>query len=315
VSLFFWHTPFVMLGLSVVATCAGLVFGPASGAIVPQLVGKDELARANAMMATGGNIGKTVGRIGSGLVVAAAGFSTVFALNAITFIISAVLIASVSWSSRGATPELGQRLQKMNWRLPFKHDAIRPVLLSSCTATFMTGFSMTAETVLVFDFNAGAMGLGALTACWGAGMVAGSWLAGYALREDNEMNYLLLGRLAMGASIAGVGLTPWFLGTLPCYFIGGAGGGLLLVASQGIMQRNIAQAMLGQLLATTESIKTAALGIGLLAAGTVVAAIGAQHTYLIVGIGVMVGAVPVALAVLKDRAPATQLRLGAAATA
>ena len=41
--------------------------------------------------------------------------------------------------------------------------------------------SMTAEAPLVFELGAGAVGLGALTACWGAGMVGGSWSAGQVL--------------------------------------------------------------------------------------------------------------------------------------
>jgi MFS family permease len=308
--LFFWQAPTAMLGISVIATIAGLIFGPAAGAAVPALAGGEDLARVNALLATGGNIGKTIGRVGSGIVIAAAGYASVFAVNAVTFIISAILIASVSGSFGDSLDSARGKLQKMSWRLPFKDDAVRPVLLSSCAATFMTSFSMTAETVLVFDFEAGPLGLGALTACWGLGMVGGSWYAGRVLTPDSEMRGLLAGRVAMGVSIATVGLTPWFWTTLPSYLIGGAGGGILLVASQCILQRSVPGGMLGQLLATTESIKTAALGLGLLCAGSAVAALGSQHTYLLVGVGVLIGAVPIALSVLgrrQSRSPRTAM--------
>lgn len=88
-TLLLWHTPWAMLSVSAVATAAGLVFAPAANAAIPNLAGEDGLARANALIATGGNVGKALGRLGAGALVGLLGLTFVFALNAVSFLASA----------------------------------------------------------------------------------------------------------------------------------------------------------------------------------------------------------------------------------
>src|SRR4051812_16764086 len=55
------HAPVAMLALCAVATLAGNVHGPASAAAIPAVAGPDDLSWANGLLATGGNVGKTIG--------------------------------------------------------------------------------------------------------------------------------------------------------------------------------------------------------------------------------------------------------------
>jgi len=96
---------------------------------------------------------------------------------------------------------------------------------------------MTAEVPLVFQLHAGAVGLGALTACWGAGMAGGSWYAARMLNEDNETMGVLMGRLAMAAGVGLVAFAHALDPALGCYLLGGVGGGFMGVASQSIVLR------------------------------------------------------------------------------
>ena len=98
----------------------------------------------------------------------------------------------------------------------------------------------------------------------------------------------------MGAGIASVALTPVFWPALGAYAVGGCAGGFLLVASTSMVQRAATDATRGRALATAEGAKTAAFGVGVLLAGTVVSHLGPQPTYALVGVGVMVSALPVA---------------------
>src|SRR4051794_27746706 len=94
--LVFVHTPAALLGVSALATASGAAYGPAAGAAIAQLAGDRDLAWANGRVATGGNLGRTAGRIGAGVVVAALGPGAVFALDAASFATSALLTASVA---------------------------------------------------------------------------------------------------------------------------------------------------------------------------------------------------------------------------
>jgi MFS family permease len=297
--LLVWHVPAAMLAVSTVATAAGLVFAPAANAAIPILAGEERLAKANSIVATGGNVGKTIGRLGGGALVGVLGFPIVLGLDAITFLVSAALIVSAHGDYDGARPAGADppRLASWrNWTLPLEHPILRPLVLCACVATFATSFSMTAETVLVFDFHAGALGLGAMTSCWALGMIAGSWFSGRALHADNEASGLFLGRVAMG--IALVGLAPVFWPVLVCYAAGGAAGGFLMVAAQSLVQRHTEDAWRGRVSAAADALRTAAFGVGVLAAGFGVGVLGPRQTYVLVGLGVL-GSAAVALRLVR----------------
>jgi predicted MFS family arabinose efflux permease len=135
-------------------------------------------------------------------------------------------------------------------------------------------------------------------------MVGGSWLAGRLLDADTEALGLFGGRLLMGAGIASVAATPVFWPALGSYLIGGAAGGFLLVASTSMVQRAASDATRGRALAAAEGAKTAAFGIGVLLAGTVVAHLGPHTTYAVVGVGVLVSSLPVARLLVGARVAA-----------
>jgi MFS family permease len=311
--LVFDHGPVALLSISVVATMAGVAFGPASAAAVPTMVEPDRLAWANGRLATAATAGKTVGRIGSGLVIAAAGYQAVFLVDSLTFVASALLIRSIAADFGGGAPEVAEKHPAAPWRFIARHPLLAPVMFSWCIATFMTSFSMTAETVLVFDLQGGSIGLGLLAAGWGLGMVAGSWLSGRWLHEGNEPTALFGGRLLMGLGILAVGLSPVFWPTVAFYVVGGAAGGLLLVAAQSILQRHSPAPIRGRLMGVAEALRSASFAVGALSAGFVIEGIGAQRTYLLVGLGVIVSALPV-LALVRRTGGPQPLRPGRVAT-
>jgi MFS family permease len=304
----FVHTPGMLLALCALATLAGNVHGPAAAAVIPAVAGEEHLSWANGLLATGGNVGKTAGRLGGGLLVAAVGAGAVFALNALTFLVSAALIWSVREAvaarPRGVASPRPQRGGRQGWATLAADPTLRLVIGSSCLATLMTSFTMTAEAPLATAFGAGPAGLGALAASWSLGMIGGSALAARRLHAGNEPEGLFGGRVLMGAGIACVALTPVFWPALACYVVGGAAGGFLLVASTSMIQRAASEETRGRALASAEAAKTAAFGLGVAAAGVVVGHVGPQVTYAFVGLGVLASAVPLARLVRLRRAEA-----------
>lgn len=306
----FVHAPVPLLALCALATLAGNVHGPASAAAIPAVAGAQSLSWANGLVATGGNIGKTAGRLGGGLLVAAVGIGCVFALDALTFAISALLVwsvrvevtAALRAAAAAATRDAHVPGGRAGWAALLRDPTLRLVIGSSCIATLMTSFTMTAEAPLASVFGAGALGLGALAASWSLGMIGGSALAARVLDVDNEPLGLFGGRVLMGLGILSVAATPVFWPALLSYVVGGAAGGFLLVASTSMVQRAASDAIRGRALAAAEGAKTAAFGIGVLTAGTVVGRLGPHATYALVGVGVLVSALPVArLVALRAR--------------
>ncbi|HEY0364727.1 MAG TPA: MFS transporter, partial [Solirubrobacteraceae bacterium] len=309
VALFLVHTPGALLGLGLVATAIGTIFGPASGAAIAHVAGERHLTWAGSVIATGTNVGKTAGRLLAGAVIAAAGVGGVFLLDALTFLLSAWLIASVrgafSGHLTGPAPGEEQRPPEPTGpgglRLVIGQRTVRLVVASACVSTFATAFSMTAEVPLVFELGAGAVGLGALTACWGAGMTAGSWWAGRSLHGENEASGVLAGRLVMAAGVGLTAVAPSLGPMLGCYLLGGLGGGFMGVAAQSLLMRSAPDRLRGRMLGAIESARNLAFGLGVVGAGALVGLLGPRPVYAAVGLTMALGTLPVASLVGRQR--------------
>jgi MFS family permease len=303
------HTPVALLGLGLLASAIGTVFGPASGAAIAHVAGEQHLSWASSIVATGTNVGKTAGRLAAGALIAAFGVSSVFVLDAVTFLASACVIASVRRGFSGPLtgPAPGEapapEPKAGGLRLLLANRTARLLVATACISTFATAFTMTAEIPLVFELGVGALGLGALTACWGGGMVLGSWYAGRALHRGNEATGVLAGRLTMAAGVTLVALSPALGPMLVCYLVGGAGGGFMGVAAQSLLMRSTPDHQRARMLGAVEACRNVAFGLGVVGAGAAVSLAGARPVYAVVGVGMALGTLPVAALVASLGGP------------
>ena len=311
VTLALVHTPPALLALGLASAAIGTVFGPASGAAVGHVAGEQQLAYATSVIATGSTVGKTTGRLVAGAAIAAFGAGSVFLMDALTFVISASLIASLrrgfSESNASGAPAREEEPQdargQVGIRYVLSHNVLRPVVAAACISTFATAFSMTAEVPLVFEMGAGAVGLGALTACWTVGMLVSTWLVRGALHSGNEATAVLIGRLAMAAGVGLVAMAPTLAPALGCYLFGGAGGGLMGVAAQSLIVRNTPDRLRARVLGAIDACRNVTFGVGVVLAGTLVGLTGPRPIYGLVGVTMAIGALPVARLVLRLGGP------------
>jgi len=92
--------PFVdsATGLVALAAVTGVATGfffPAANAAIPNLVPEEELANANSLTVTVDTLAMTVGPVAGALLFAAWGPSVPYAVNAVTFLLSAALVARI----------------------------------------------------------------------------------------------------------------------------------------------------------------------------------------------------------------------------
>jgi MFS family permease len=162
---------------------------------------------------------------------------------------------------------------------------------------------MTAEVPLAVELGGGAVALGVLAAGWGAGMVAGSSLAGRLLHAGNEATGVLSGRLTMAVGLGLVALAPELPEVTASYVLGGLGGGFMGVASQSLILRRAPEAVRARTLAALDACRNMSFGAGVIAAGAVVGLLGSRPVYALVGIGVLFGCLPLAVLVSRLGGP------------
>lgn len=283
-------SPLALVLAALAATAANAPFRAASSAAVPNLVGPDQLTWANGVMTTAFSTSLLVGPLVGGALVGAVGPGSVFALNAVSFLVSAVVIARLPGRFAEARPAAGEAHEAppTSWRKLAADGRRRRLFAVTSLAFTAFGITLVADLPLVDHFGGGSVAYALLTTLWGAGAVAGSVLAAR-LPRRYEPAALVGGAAAMGLSLGAIAVMPNLALAIVVGVIGGAGDGVLFVPWYSMMQRGTPDAERGTAFAMADTLDQTAFVAGMVVAGPLVAAIGVRPTYLFPGV-LMVGA-------------------------
>lgn len=306
VALAFADRPELLIVLAFVATVCEMPFMPASQAAIPNLAEPQDLAWANGLVSQAFSIGITIGPLVGGVLVGAFGDGPAFAINAASFVVSALLV----WSVPGRFQE---RRHDADGRadVPFTEGArvvlrtrvLLWVVVAEVIAFLLVGWAMVADAPLAELFGVGSIGYASLVSAWGIGMLIGSFLAGRHLGERRiEIPILLVCMIVDGVMIVLMGLSPWFSVILAVSVVGGAASGVVNVVRQTFFQRSVADRIRSRVFAVVEVVASASFIIGLATAGPAIEVVGVRAAYVIAGVGFAVGALAL-VPVLRTRVP------------
>jgi MFS family permease len=267
---------------------ARTIFNPTVRAAFPSVVGGGDLTRANALIAGTFSTSIMVGPVLGGLLVASIGVDAAFLADAVTYLISAILLSTVPlpYPSRESEEEEGFVREL---RSGFAYLLGARVPLAIVVGAFLTiltiNATVPAEVFLAKEtFGAGDAGYGLLVSLWGGGMVLGS--AMMAVLGD-RINLVLLYFLSIfvGASaLVGTGLAPAFVLALGALTVEGAATGIDNVATDTILQKRVPEAFLGRVFSIRFLGYSAGEALAYPLGGLLVDAVGPSSTYLLAGI-------------------------------
>lgn len=285
------EAPAILLALAIAASLAASPFAASSAAAMPNLVDAHDLGWANSMVAGGRHLGMTLGPAIGGVVVASAGAATVFTLNAISFFVSAAVIATVR--GRFSGDRSGEDLYRgvhagvsFVWR-----DAIlRRMMLAEAVLVLGLGLMQVARVPLAESLGIGSVGLGVLTGLWGAGLLIGSF-SGRFLDARREPMAFLAGLVGVAVAAFAIGVSPWFTAIVGLHLVVGLADSLDLVAGQGIRQRRTPDVVLGRVLAANSSLVVLAQMLGYATAGLMLHIVRPRGVYVACGVVVALSAV------------------------
>lgn len=209
------------LGFGVLIAFVGLhglgsgLFQPAFGGILPLLVEEPSLGSANALIGISRQAAIVIGPAAAGLIYGLAGSSAIFGADAMSFLVSAALLAPARPRAFDRAPSEGLRSELTSG---LRYVAQVPWLwrtITTFTLVLMTAFAATQVLLpkLVEDkWHGGVGSYGLLFTLQGVGMVIGSVVLGQTspTRRRGVLIYSLLA-LNTGVGIF-LGLSPWFVG-------------------------------------------------------------------------------------------------------
>jgi len=219
-------TPTLLLLLTFLIGLGGALSAPAWQAIVPELVPRRELPTAIALNSAGFNLARATGPAVGGLIVAASGPSTVFWLNAASFM--GVIFVIYFWKpvprEHSALPERMGSAIAAGMRFARHSPALRAVLVRTIAWMFPASALMALLPVVATrQLGLDATGYGILLASLGLGAVAGA-VALPRLRARLSIDRLVvILTLLFAASLVGLALIHSFLSLNLVLMLAGVG--------------------------------------------------------------------------------------------
>lgn len=287
----------IVYAVAAVEAVLGAIINPARQAIVPGIVGADELGTANGLIAVSDNLARLIGSPLGGAAFAFWGLGGIVLVDAATFVVTALLVLCTR-RGIGRVPADGQAsgqageepVAQTERRL--LHDWVEGLrtLLGSGTLRTMTAIAVLAGAAqgiflvlfivyLTEDVGAGDAGVGLVRGLQAVGGVLGGLVTGRLLRRFGARAVVGVGFLVF----AGLLLVTWNLAPFTTALAVYAGlfiaMGIPAVATGTgeitIVQSATPPAALGRVIAAVTTLGGAAQGVGLLLGGVLAETVGA----------------------------------------
>lgn len=292
-----------LIGFSLVLVLAAIVlvytftalFNPANQAMLPRLVGREQLEDANGALSATVQLSQTIGAGVGGLIIAAAGASTGLGINAATYALSAAFIFQIA-SEFGKIPEGPARVRRS-----VRKDLIEgfsymknhlPVLeltlgflpcnfLIILIPTFLVVYSASSfgSSAATFGFLVASVSLGGVVGALSVGRVRARRFAGISYAVTFLGCGVAAALMVFGHSfptaVAGAALFGWSVGFCNTVFL-------------ATMQAIVPNAVLGRVLSIDMVGSNVAIPAGLIVGGVLASAYGILFAFTLVAIGMLV---------------------------
>ncbi len=294
------HIALVYLIALAVATI-GLLFRPAKTAIVPLIVGEDQLVAANSASSLNETLADLLGYPLAAAIVAALGtlIGAAFVLDSATYLVSAVLLWIMAvprqelggepFSARAIWREMGE-----GWRFLTHEAELFANTVVSAVAQLAFGAEIVCSliyaqrvldrTMLPFPEN-----YGWLMASLGFGSVVGGVAIGWLGANVPKGPMTIAGFVALGAGMVGAGLTTSPIVAIGLFFVIGFANMLYLVPTITLFQERTPQRLFGRVVSTRQALTFGAMALSMGLAGWLAGMLGAAAV-LMLGGGLIVAA-------------------------
>jgi MFS family permease len=267
-------------------------FDPASSAAFPNLVDDEDLGPANALFGSLWGTMLALGAALGGIVAATLGQNAAFAIDAVSFALSALLIARIT---RPFSTDLSEG-EEHPGIVPATTETVRYAGRDHRVLALLSvkaGFGLAAGVLVLISvfaedvFHAGAIGIGVLMAARGIGALIGPFLGRQvAGPRDRHLFSAIGGALAVfGLGYATFGLMPTLLLAAPAIAVAHLGGGAQWTLSSYGLMRIVPDHIRGRIFAFDGALITLTLTISSLVTGWAATTFGARPTA--VGLGVV----------------------------
>lgn len=261
----------------IIESTLGLFFRPAENALLPKLVGEDQLLSANSLNALNDNLARLGGPALGGLLLGLLGFYSVVIVDAATYLLAAVLIlfvqvpesarprAAAAEATASARSALGNLWTEWKAGLAVVKNSQLLAGLFIVIGIMLFGDAILSAILVVFVQN--DMGLSAVEFGWmmtarGIGGLIGGVLAAQLGARFLPGRLLSIGLLASGAAVVVAVAFPTLSIVLPLLVLVGVMALIAMVSAQTMMQKGTADIYLGRVFGLFGAVSAGVMFVG-----------------------------------------------------
>ena len=284
------HLVWLLYTLLCLETILWALFEPGRSAVIPNITGESEVVLANTLSTTTWSVNFFMGFAVGGVLAAYFGRQTVFVLNSLSFVLSALIIGRMKFSEPHAEnrPPLKARdfadfsPIREGIRYVWKDPRLRTTIFVKAGLGVMGAnwvllpiFGQRIFPVHRAGFNpsqAGMLGMSLLMACRGVGAIIGPVLAGYwAGGIEKRMRVgILIGYLAGAAGYLMLGNAPGLAMACAGIMLAHAGGSTLWVFSSTLLQLQTEDRFRGRVFSAEWACSVVTMSLSSSAAGVLI---------------------------------------------
>ena len=290
--------------VALVATYSALsaLFLPTGKGAIPRLVPREDLTSANALMGASFNFAVAAGPAVGVFLVAGPGARVAFALDAATFLFSALLISRLPSLAPDAPEEDLDVAEEVQGTAPgffsevreglaylLSHRVARAVALGLFLSVAFAALDNVALVYMVTDtLRASGPAYGLSGTAYGVAMILAPLLL---LRlpgaADAPNKVLLFGLVLTGTGLALGGIAPGVAMFVLFYLVAGAGNGLENVACDTLIGRTVSPSKLGRVFGTVYGPIFLADALAAAVGGLLLVATSPRVVFVVAGVGVL----------------------------
>jgi MFS family permease len=285
----------VVMVLTAVASAAGTAERPASIALLPRLVGESRLGAANALLHTVQDLGVVTGPAVGAMLLAVTSDWVAFVANALTYAVSATLIATMRTRQ---TPSHAQYGESIGTQL--RHGArtaritshVVPLMLVVAMAELTYG-AQTVQLVLYAEqrLDVGADGYGYLLAAMGLGGLLSAVFNGRLAASTKVAMIVVATGLAFCVTQLVYARVDLIAVALVATVIGGAGFVACEVVAETAVARVVATDVLGRVMGVFDAMSVASMVTGAVLAAVLVTTTSLRTSFVVLGAATVVATI------------------------
>jgi len=287
IPLIFLHSVAPLVLLVAVLGAASSVTGATWSALIPRVVGEDQLAEAISTQQALNVLVMVAAPAVGGLLAGVFGTGVAVALDAATYVVvtvAAALIRTRRVPERSSAADEPSR-SRDGFAILRADRVLAPLLAGVALVVLLVGM---VDVVLVYlvreTLHAGGVWYGVAEASWMVGMVGGAVGAGRVGTERGRVRATIVGAAVACGGVAAFAVAPVVTVLVPISIVGGIGNGYAGTCLSTLVMTRTPDAARGRVSAAANAVFGAAQGVSLLLGGAVAVVLSPRAIYALAGL-------------------------------